>query len=113
MIFSSSFSPAATGPIYCSLFPEEYQQDYGQDKEYVQDSGVVENIKQCMDTPVTRHFMDVCHGQKHCNLTASPHMLGAQGCGELFVYLKTVYTCVNLGEIKDEFVVKMKNTKET
>ena len=67
MLFSSSFSPAATAHIYCPLYPEEYQQDYYQDKEYVQDSTVVQDINQCTDTPVTSYFITACHGQKHCN----------------------------------------------
>ena len=65
---------------------------------------MVQDIKQCTDTPVTRYFMDACHGQKHCNLTASPRAMDAEGCSQLYVYLKTVYACVEVGVIKEEFV---------
>ena len=65
---------------------------------------MVHDIKQCTDNPVTRYFMDACHGQKHCNLTASPRAMDAEGCSQLYVYLKTVYACVEVGVIKEEFV---------
>ena len=60
--------------------------------------------KQCTDNLVTSYVMEACHGQKQCNLTASPGVMGAVGCSSLYVYLKTVYACVEVRAIKGEFV---------
>jgi len=97
LILSSVFSPAATAPIYCPLYHEEYQQDYP-NKEYGQDS------QDCTHTPVTEYFIELCQGQKTCNITASPQQLGAPVCEDQFVYLKTVYACVDMRTIIEEYV---------
>ena len=57
-----------------------------------------------LDSTVTSYFITACHGQKHCNLTANPHALEVDGCSELYVYLKTVYACVDMRAIQDDFV---------
>ena len=67
--------------------------------------------KQCTDTLVTSYVMEACHGQKQCNLTASPGVMGAVGCSSLYVYLKTVYACVEVRAIKGEFVDRQLLTK--
>ena len=97
------FSPAATAPIYCPL-----SHDY-HDKEYVQDGDNIQDIKHCTETPVTSNFLQVCHGQKRCNLTASPVMLQASVCSDHFVYLKTVFACVDMRVIEDEYVDRKNN----
>ena len=97
LILSSVFSPASTAPIYCPLYHEEYQQDYP-NKEYGQDS------QDCTQTPVTEYFIEQCHGQKTCNITANPQQLGAAVCNDHFVYLKTVYACVDMRAIIEEYV---------
>ena len=91
------FSPASTAPIYCPLYHEEYQQDY-HNKEYGQDS------QDCTQTPVTGYLIEQCHGQKTCNITANPQQLGAAVCNDHFVYLKTVYACVDMRAIMEEYV---------
>ena len=70
----------------------------------MQDSAVVQDMKQCTDTPVTSYFIHACHGQKHCNLTANPLALEVDMCSALYVYLKTVYACVDMQAIQDTFV---------
>ena len=55
--------------------------------------------------------MEACHGQKQCNITASPGVMGAVGCSSLYVYLKTVYACVEVRAIKGEFVDRQLLTK--
>ena len=101
------FSPAATAPIYCPLYHEEYQQDYP-NKEYGQDS------QDCTHTPVTEYFIELCQGQKTCNITASPQQLGAPVCEDQFVYLKTVYACVDMRTLLEEYVDrKQKPTSKT
>merc|ERR1711892_1151775 len=112
MIFSSHFSPAAQALIYCPLYPEEYQQDYHQDKEYVQDSSVIPDMKKCTDTPVTSYFINACHGQKQCNLTANPLALEVDQCSELYVYLKTVFACVDMRVIQNAFVDRVTQQNE-
>jgi hypothetical protein len=76
----------------------------------VQDSAGVLEMKQCTNTPVTKYFMDACHGQKNCNLIASPKAMGAVICSLLYVYLKTVYACVEVSVINEEFVDRERST---
>ena len=90
LILSSFFSPAATAPIYCPL-----SHDY-HDKEHAQDVSAFQDINQCTNTPVTSCLLSACHGQKRCNLTADPAELKASVCSDHFVYLKTVFACVDM-----------------
>ena len=98
LILSSFFSPAATAPIYCPL-----SHDY-HDKEHAQDVSAFQDINQCTETPVTTSFLSACHGQKRCNLSADPAELQASVCSDHFVYLKTVFACVDMRAIEDKYV---------
>ena len=53
---------------------------------------------------MTEYFIEVCQGQKTCNITASPQQLGAPVCEDQFVYLKTVYACVDMRTLLEEYV---------
>ena len=64
------------------------------------------------NTLVTSYIMEACHGQKQFNLTAGPDGMGAVGCSSLYVYLKTVYACVEVRAIKGEFVDRQILTTE-
>ena len=88
MIISSRFISAPHGHVYCPLYPEGYQNEA--DKEYFQDGAVVGDIKRCEATLATERVMRFCHGQKFCNLTGDPGLLGVDMCSDLYVVLKIV-----------------------
>ena len=95
------------------MYSEGFQQDSNPDLDYFQDSAILGDIKKCENTPVTKSIMNSCHGQKQCNLTAEPQVMGVEVCNELYVFLKTTYACVVKEVLKEEIVdMKRKSNKE-
>ena len=64
--------------------------------------------KICDNISVTNKVMKYCHGEKKCNISADPELLGAEQCKGLELYLKTTFACVKKDILVEGYSVSEK-----